>query len=66
MAASTTILAWGLLQWKDAYQASGQLDRMYDCIKWPLDFFLKAHTGPNELYVQVCPGAKRTNSLFVY
>ncbi|XP_064604141.1 endoglucanase 4-like [Liolophura sinensis] len=57
MAASTTILAWGLLQWKDAYQSSGQLDRMYDCIKWPLDYFLKAHTGPNELYVQVGDGS---------
>lgn len=55
MAASTTLLAWGLLQWKDAYEASGQLNHMYDCLKWPLDYFLKAHTGANELYIQVRP-----------
>ncbi|XP_025083959.1 uncharacterized protein LOC112557999 isoform X1 [Pomacea canaliculata] len=53
MAFSTTMLAWGLLLYKDAYQAAGQLDHMYDSIKWPLDYLLKCHTGPNELYVQV-------------
>lgn len=53
MANTVTILTWGLIQWKDAYEAGGNLDRMYDCIKWPLDYFLKAHTAPNELYVQV-------------
>ncbi|XP_046566271.1 endoglucanase 4-like [Haliotis rubra] len=56
MAFSTTILTWSLLQWKDAYQKSGQLDYMYDCIKWPLDYLLKCHTGKNELYVQVGNG----------
>ncbi|KAK3102082.1 hypothetical protein FSP39_008602 [Pinctada imbricata] len=53
MAASTTILAWSLLEYKDAYEASGQLDYMYDCIRWPLEWMLKCHTKPNELYVQV-------------
>ncbi|XP_064612017.1 endoglucanase E-4-like [Liolophura sinensis] len=56
MASSVTLLAWGLIQWKDAYVASGQLEYMYDCIKWPLDYFLKAHTAPHELYVQVGDG----------
>ncbi|KAK6177432.1 hypothetical protein SNE40_015535 [Patella caerulea] len=53
MAYSTAILAWSLLEFKDAYQKSGQLENMYDSIKWPLDYFLKAHTGKTELYVQV-------------
>ncbi|KAK6176878.1 hypothetical protein SNE40_015093 [Patella caerulea] len=53
MAYSTAILGYGLLQWRDAYAESGQLDWMYDTIKWPLDYFLKAHTKPEELYVQV-------------
>ncbi|XP_055958362.1 endoglucanase A-like [Patella vulgata] len=53
MAYSTAILAWSLLEFKDAYQKSGQLEHMYDSIKWPLDYFLKAHTGKTELYVQV-------------
>lgn len=53
MAYSTTVLTWSLIQWKDAYEHSGQLDAMYDAIKWPLDYLLKCHTGSNELYVQV-------------
>lgn len=53
MAASTTLLAWGLLEYKDAYENSGQLEHMYDSIRWSLEWMLKCHTGPNELYVQV-------------
>lgn len=53
MAASTTLLGWGLLQYSDAYRSSGQLNAMYDCIRWPLEWFIKCHTGDNELYVQV-------------
>lgn len=53
MAASTTLLTWGLLRYKDAYQHSGQLEHMYSCIRWPLEWMLKCHTAPNELYVQV-------------
>ncbi|XP_046344335.2 endoglucanase 4-like isoform X1 [Haliotis rufescens] len=56
MAFTTTILTWSLIQWKDAYQKSGQLDHMYDCIKWPLDYLLKCHTAKDELYVQVGNG----------
>ena len=56
MAASTTLLEWGLLKYKDAYKASGQLDKMYDCVRWPLEWLLKCHTGDDELYIQVeCP-----------
>ncbi|XP_061163624.1 endoglucanase 4-like [Saccostrea echinata] len=58
MAASTTLLAWGLLEYKDAYEKSGQLEYMYDCIRWPLEWMLKCHTGPNELYVQVGDGGQ--------
>ncbi|XP_050412030.1 endoglucanase A [Patella vulgata] len=58
MAYSTTILTWSLLEFKDAYTSSGQLQYMYDCIKWPLDYFLKAHTKANELYIQVGDGGK--------
>ncbi|XP_048731235.2 endoglucanase E-4-like [Ostrea edulis] len=56
MAATTTILSWGLLRYKDAYTHSGQLDNMYDCIRWSLEWLLKCHTGTNELYVQVGDG----------
>ena len=53
MSYSTTVLLWGLIRYQDAYQAAGALDEMRDAVKWPLDYFLSAHTGLNELYVQV-------------
>ena len=52
-ASAVTMLTWGLYQYKDAYQDSGQLEAMYDCIRWPLEWLLKCHTGDNELYFQV-------------
>ncbi|KAL3861575.1 hypothetical protein ACJMK2_007601 [Sinanodonta woodiana] len=56
MAYSVTMLAWGLLEWKQAYEQSGQLQYMLDSIKWPLDYLLKCHTAEHELYVQVGDG----------
>ncbi|XP_046563044.1 endoglucanase 4-like isoform X1 [Haliotis rubra] len=56
MAFSTTLLTWSLLEYIDAYNASGQLEKMYECIRWPLDYFIKCHTKPNELYAQVGDG----------
>ncbi|XP_070555127.1 endoglucanase F-like isoform X2 [Ptychodera flava] len=53
MAWSTTVLAWGLIAYRDAYETSGQLQYMLDCIKWPADYFLKAHTKEDEFYYQV-------------
>lgn len=53
MAFSTTILSWGLLEFWNAYQQTGQLNAMLDCIKWPLDYFIKAHVKPDEFYAQV-------------
>lgn len=53
MASSVTVLTWGLLNYKDAYVAAGELKNMLDSIKWPLDYFMKAHPSKFELYVQV-------------
>ncbi|RMX51380.1 hypothetical protein pdam_00011347, partial [Pocillopora damicornis] len=58
MASSVTVLTWGLLKYKEAYIAAGELKSMLDCIKWPLDYFMKAHTSKFELYVQVGDGVK--------
>ena len=41
MASSTTLLTLGLLYYADAYSDAGEMDNMYDSIKWPLDYFLK-------------------------
>lgn len=53
MASATTLLAWGMLQYKQAYEKAGQWQYALDSIKWPLDYFIKCHTGENELYGQV-------------
>ncbi|WP_036485569.1 glycoside hydrolase family 9 protein [Myxosarcina sp. GI1] len=42
MAASATTLAWGGIEYYDAYQNSGQLDALTKNIRWVTDYFLKA------------------------
>lgn len=46
-------LVWGFLEYKDVYEYSGQLENMYDCIWWFLEWMFKCYIGLNELYVQV-------------
>ncbi|WP_413171899.1 glycoside hydrolase family 9 protein [Anabaena azotica] len=43
MASSMTMLSWGAVQYRNAYQQSGQLDEIMDAIKWGTDYILKAH-----------------------
>jgi hypothetical protein len=54
MASSVTVLAWGLLEFRDAYKAAGELNNALDSIKWATDYFIKAHTAKFEFYGQVC------------
>ncbi|WP_224367028.1 glycoside hydrolase family 9 protein [Hyalangium versicolor] len=56
MAASATLLAWSVYEYEDAYQQSGQLNAIRDNLRWVNDYFIKAHTAPNELYGQVGAG----------
>ncbi len=58
MAYSATILLWGVLRYPDAFAAAGELDNMRDAVRWPLDYFIKAHTKKRELYVQVSDQGK--------
>ena len=53
MASSVTLLAWGMIEYRDAYNAAGELANGLDCIKWPLDYFIKAHIADNKFYGQV-------------
>lgn len=62
MAFSTTLLTWGFIEYKTAYSAAGEHDQMLDSIKWPLDYFIKAHISKNELYGQVSSKSK----IFIY
>ncbi|XP_059173971.1 endoglucanase E-4-like [Physella acuta] len=57
MASTSTVLLWSLVRFQDGYEKAGQLDMMYDMIKWPLDYFLKAwNPQSKELVVQVGDG----------
>ncbi|HYD54679.1 MAG TPA: glycoside hydrolase family 9 protein, partial [Gemmatimonadaceae bacterium] len=56
MAFSATMLSWGVVEYRDAYEKAGQLDEALDNIKWATDYFIKAHTAPNELYIQIGDG----------
>ena len=53
MAGATTLLAWSLVDYRDVYQDIGELANMLNCIKWPLDYFIKCHVDDNILYGQV-------------
>lgn len=53
MASTTTLLAWGLLSYRDAYKVSGQLRQGLGAVRWAADYFIKCHVSPNELYGQV-------------
>jgi len=56
MAASATMLAWGVVEYRDAYEKAGQLPFILDNIRWATDYFIKCHTAPNEFYGQVGEG----------
>jgi len=56
-AGALTLLAFSAYKWKDGYKDAEQWDYIKDCIKWGTDYFLKCHTGKNELYGQVGNGS---------
>ncbi len=56
MAYSVTTLAWGGIEFKDAYIQAGQYDILKRNLRFVTDYFLKCHTGPNELWGQVAAG----------
>jgi endoglucanase len=56
MAGTATMLAWGAVEYREAYVNSGQLTHLLNNLRWVNDYFIKAHTAPNELYGQVGHG----------
>ncbi len=57
MASTMTLLSWGVDQYRDGYERSGQLDEALDAIRWGTDFLLKSHVVENgqtkEFWAQV-------------
>ncbi|MBL0159394.1 MAG: glycoside hydrolase family 9 protein [Bryobacterales bacterium] len=56
MASSATLLAWGMIEYRDAYVQSGQMAPALKNLRWATDYFLKASATPNELWGQVGNG----------
>ena len=50
---ATTMLAWGGIAWSRGYEDAGQLDYFKECIRWPADYFMAAHTNKFEFVGQV-------------
>ena len=65
MAASVNMLAWGGVEYTQAYKQSGQFDELLDAVKWGTDYFLKAHETNNgktsRLWVQVGEGGSNND-----
>lgn len=58
MAGSATMLAWGAIEYADAYKQSGQTAYLLNNLRWVADYFVKCHPEPNVLYGQVGDGDK--------
>ena len=60
MAASVNMLAWGGVEYTNAYKQAGQFDELLESVKWGTDYFLKAHETSggktDKLWVQVAEG----------
>lgn len=56
MAFSASVVAWGVWEFWDAYEASGQLVYALDNLRWVCDYFLKAHVAEYEFYAQIGNG----------
>ena len=52
-AVSMSLLAWGMIEFQGSFDAIGQSGYMRDTLKWGTDYFIKAHTGQEELIAQV-------------
>ncbi|CAN6236649.1 unnamed protein product [Urochloa humidicola] len=56
MAYAVTMLSWGVLEFDKEMVAANNLQRALDAIRWGTNYFIKAHTEPNGLWVQVGDG----------
>ena len=53
MAFTVTTLAWGAIFYESQLQELGELENVRAAVKWGTDYFLKAASRHNRLYVQV-------------
>ena len=55
-ASALTLIAWSGIDFAEGYKKAGQWENLLDAVKWGADYFIKCHSGKNELYVQVGNG----------
>lgn len=53
MAFTITTLSWSAIAYKKEIEAAGEMENVRAAIQWGTDYFLKASSTPNSLYVQV-------------
>lgn len=53
MAFTITMLSWGVIEYGKEIVDSGEYNHALEAIKWGTDYFIKAHTHPNVLWVEV-------------
>ena len=57
MAAAANMLAWGVVTYPEAYQATGQMVHIKNNLRFVADYFVNAHPEPNVFYGQVGKGS---------
>jgi hypothetical protein len=53
MAFTVTMLSWSLIAYGADVADAGELRHALESIKWGTDYFIKAHTEPDELWAEV-------------
>ena len=48
-----SVMNWGLIDFKSGYETAGEYQNGKRISRWGLDYFIKCHTSPTELYAQV-------------
>nr|XP_004491466.1 endoglucanase 11-like [Cicer arietinum] len=56
MAFTITLLSWAALEYGEQIADAGEYVHTMEAIKWGTDYFIKAHTEPNVLWVEVGDG----------
>ncbi|XP_010943262.1 endoglucanase 11 [Elaeis guineensis] len=56
MAFTITMLSWSVMEYGEEIAAAGEIEHAMEAIKWGTDYFIKAHTQPNVLWIQVGDG----------
>jgi hypothetical protein len=52
MAGFTTLLAWGAIDYEDAYIKAGELEQVRQAIRWSTDYFIKvSFINPSFLFL---------------